>query len=550
MLTICFLLTLCISSVLSLTCATEPITHAKKPRDLIMIFDATKSEDPAEQGKPKPGSVKGYGIITEHLSVALFAQAAPVLVSTTQLRNYCAIACDPQLRRFSREYVGNLDAHWIGFQHKETDLILLLPIQYLPDPLPDSNAEILAACGFKDGYFNRLERLNEATPPEYLDSPESVAAVLIGTVFSADAANRWFIYLAGHGSAATAGCQPQIAGLSFSDFQFLLGRTLIDIHTDFFYYTTCYAGGYNQALVSAELAKIKAPFITVAEGVGNLTTTMDFISLSPTGGGDTTEVTVPQDYKSFFTKLHQFFGYPSPATRHQKPASLTEIVRTVLISKKFNVYNQPFVRFPQVGIFGALAIDKHVKILTAAITKSYAFTDNKFKATDAEAILVVPTYINMPISIGEKTKIISIQPPADLTDDGTTKHYFADIIDARTTTFPKIIENIVLNIGAKPQHFFIKDLLCKNFVQSGSQHSLDSNILVTNIHIEGQDGGHFSIKYRTGNRSFTVTKFKPFASTETDDWSEEIFNEMVAPLISDTAVQKPGSLKVYSAPFV
>src|SRR5207302_1865012 len=95
-----------------------------------------------------------------------------------------------------------------------------------------------------------------------------------------------------------------IAGLSFKQF-FALMKIFNSNNISFFYYSTCFGGGYNRTFVNDILQKLNVTFIAVAEGYNEASTYSSLFSFVLDKNGAPLLSRTP--FTSFFDRLNIFF---------------------------------------------------------------------------------------------------------------------------------------------------------------------------------------------------------------------------------------------------
>ena len=388
-------------------------------RNLILLLDPLSDEH-------------RYGFLTRSLFLALRESVAPIITTSNVLKN-CRIE--------------NLqDAlYWRCFIHKQADLVLLFPDDLITEGFDDVEAAV-NAYGFNLTNFENFEladqvasspetmllenvwpepdayELAEETDPSTSPIEELFVKALQDSFNQSQKNIRWNVSLQGHGYAYRGSQTARIAGLSLIEFKKVISffngpsKTKNGIRVSFLFYNTCYGGGTNQFFVNKTLDELNAQFIVAAAGINNM---------------PTSEATINPDtkksYKDFFEKIQNIF---STQNRYSS-ASFKEVLSAISgqsdLETETAVFNHPFVRFPNIGIFSAVDVDKRVKILTHALVRKHELESLpiEINATPAETIeFIIPCTqrIDVPLIINRSaddarypTIIAPIKMPTETT---------------------------------------------------------------------------------------------------------------------------------------
>ncbi|QQR48758.1 hypothetical protein IPF37_04325 [bacterium] len=283
----------------------------------------------------------------------------------------------------------------------------------------------------------------------------------------------------------------QVAGLPFNDFVRLIKFFERGIKTSFLYYSTCFAGGSNQIFINEILKKLNVTFIVTAQGVGELYTSAG--SPKTTLNFDNAKGAVnfsPKMFTNFFAMLREFFIAPSPLRKSTQNPFAAIVKNVVPAEVEYN--NQPFIRIPKVGIFGALDADKKVKILTNAFVKINELENKSIDLSnkDLEAALIYPAHIQVPIKIGTKTTIISATPQY-ATQPKNVTHIFEEASFGGTLS--ALISNFLsFNSTRSKITFLIKKLTCLDYENSGLNVGNEKSISLENMMIQIKWEGYMS----------------------------------------------------------
>lgn len=243
----------------------------------------------------------------------------------------------------------------------------------------------------------------------------------------------------------------RIAGLKYEDFSRLIDFFNNKISTAFLYYTTCFGGGQNQTFVNKVLSSLNVNFITVTEGVDERGTYAYGTYWMANDNG----VGVKLEHQGLFSKFFElaalFIGAPQQfaATKGKNVDPVVAVIKP-LAYKEYTTENQPFVRFPGAGIFGALSLDKNTKILTQAIVTAHEIEKKPIdlSKTEINTVVVNPSRIGIPLILNKNNEFIISPTPKgiDLSED--VIHHFKEI--HYENTLPKFI----LSIINRNKHFY------------------------------------------------------------------------------------------------
>jgi hypothetical protein len=443
------------------------------------------------------------------------------------------------------------DDRWHVYAHKNADLILLIPKNYLKRRVDISIEDIndqIKECGFSLDNLDKIEELAPEKLLEYLQNRQiSTSANLMDALESMFIAKKnsknstsgtWNIFVDGHGGPgrkkkdldqskiwehhieewtqftppnkesalnkeqqlkyfneklesakqeylqflkkypglkdlsenAIVPNTAQVAGLGFDDFARLLKFFDQGINTSFVHYSTCFGGGYNQAFINEVLKKLNVNFLVSSEGVGELYTRVAppkrALKFSETNDALTFS---PMRFYNFFSMLNDYFGQLQP-TEFKKSILYTKtkalpskdplgaIIKNV-VAQEIRDNNQPFVRIPHVGVFGALTVDKKFKILTNSIVKAHELEKRTIDLSNGEleAALIYPDYIGVPVKMGKGVALIS-PTPTKLVQPNRVLHIFEEILFEET--FAPFLFNL-LRFNSSPSKilFLVKKLL-------------------------------------------------------------------------------------------
>ena len=292
-----------------------------------------------------------------------------------------------------------------------------------------------------------------------------------------------------------------IAGLQYDEFLRLMKFFSESMNVSFLFYDTCFSGGYNQALVSEILWKLKADFIVATAGTNERTTGFGMPQLKFNENGTDITTDTPINFTDFFGMLEDLFGeqlgsvhIKSKAKRELfKKAPFADIIGNVIDTEQLHM-NQPFIRMPHIGVFKALEIDDKVKVLTNSMVKQYTKEGKAIdfsKSDNIKQIVVYPKYIGVPL------KVQSVGWLAPIQQKVTKKirsriHIFEEVFyenwDNALCYF--IGDLIFLNSSYAKIDFVIKKLHCQDYENSGLNVGDKKPLVIENMVV--QIKGNFS----------------------------------------------------------
>ncbi len=250
------------------------------------------------------------------------------------------------------------------------------------------------------------------------------------------------------------------------------------------HYNSCYAGGYNQKIVTDQLSQLNTNFIVSAQGIN------EDITYSPNLPTNDSE----QSFTHFFEITESFFGNPTQFVQQNRKMKswikdpIAAIINTVT-NKSFLDFTQPFVYIPAAGVFNAFTVDKSVKIITNSLVKAHEFENRTMDFTDPaiKTIIVYPNYIGIPVKIKAHTAIISpvrssssFQEPYVIIPSTATLHIFEKIIFEDTLS--SVIPNFVSFNKKKGFNLIaIKELQCFDYEGSGLGNDYKNLISIKNL---------------------------------------------------------------------
>ena len=384
--------------------------------------------------------------------------------------------------------------------HNTDHLVLVIPEHYMKTSFAHgsslNSADELRACGFNP---NLVTRITNTTPENLLQQLktqqssfakatadrskptnsstfiDNLTALFIpqkkyGKLIAPAQDSEWDAYLSGHGGPTyliignTYQVVPEkgnVVGISLQEFSQLMNFFDANLDVAYLHYTTCFSGGYNQVFVNDILSSLDVDFIVSSEGLGEKETTgiplaMRFSSVQP-------YIQLQfHPFTEFFTLLRHYIGQPKEfiKIKEGKKEPIAKIIRALNPNETEN--NQPFVRFPGKGVFGALSIGKNSKVLSERMVKEHV-TENRpidMSNNDIGIIMVNPSRINIAMNIGNNTDC-AIVTPTVMTKSQQTISVFKEI--NWNIQLQELIFNFVrLNPKMHTQFFVVKTLQTKD----------------------------------------------------------------------------------------
>jgi hypothetical protein len=390
--------------------------------------------------------------------------------------------------------------------HKTDHLVLVVPERYITTSLPHaqqlSDEDQIRSCGFNP---NLLTRVTNTTPENLLQqlkiqqssfaplSPrlqsagkatadrskptnnstfiDNLTALFIpqkkyGKLIAPEQDTEWDEYISGHGGPTylivgnTYQVVPEkgnVVGISLQEFSQLMNFFDANLNVAYLHYTTCFSGGYNQLFVNDILSSLDVDFIVSSEGLGEKETTgiplaMRFSSVKP-------YIQLQfHPFTDFFTLLRFYIGQPKEFVKIKegKKEPIAKIIRALNPNETEN--NQPFVRFPGKGVFGALSISKNTKVLSERMVKEHETENRPIDMSDKDIgiIMVNPSRVNVAMNIGNNTDC-AIATPTEMTKTKQTIRVFKEI--NWDIQLQELIFNFVrLNPKMHTQFFVVKKL--------------------------------------------------------------------------------------------
>jgi len=399
---------------------------------------------------------------------------------------------------------------WYAYYSQRSNLVLLIPRYYIEQrvdkAITDPDAQV-KLCGF-DADATDLVRVSNITQTGLADIllhrkisvlnniVDAIKSFFIKNTSSATEAPAWNIYLTGHGSAAriqtivnksffvASSCT--IAGMPFDDFVQLMQFFNNKIKTSFLYYASCFAGGRNRTLVNKFFNDLSINFMVGTEGSSELT-----VGISGLKSGNLfihnqqVCINFREDYKKFFIRLREYFSTCENNHNHNHfDLAMRVIISNITTRNTVPSNNQPFVRVPNSTNFKPIPFDSLVKIIT-----EQDLQECESKTIDVrkqKACLVYPSYVNVPLELGEETLIISgVEPELANQDflgvsfEHQTVQFFEKIICENYLW--KFISNLVSYNPLHNRIFLINELLAWDY--DGTKLNDDNALTKVIVHV-------------------------------------------------------------------
>lgn len=406
--------------------------EGKDYRRLILIPDVDKNSD----------------VLLSDLLMTGIAQAAPIAITVELFKEYLDekkttlenININPtylkaaqnignQIRSSTKQVVEKFEApfihkrlilyqflflenDWYLFDIPGTSLLLLVPKKYLNQITGSNQLGNPQQAGEKLGFFldgkqialpkQNITESNQLKPfeDEFLAitqqkpkafKSEHLKKLLRPSPVTNDAyAYSWNIFATGHGTAP----EPIIMGMNSEEFEQMLIILNSYVHTNFFYYVTCY-GGSEESLGKPYL-KFKGikdlNYIVASGATTDAPVLASWFSLPNATYIIENGILIPKpmiNYNEFFNLLEQQ-GTFEKALKAITPPLAKSI---------------PLVRFPGTEVFSASKLDNSVAIINK-VNNFAALVDNKeFTIQDKIALIVYPQVVSAPINLNNDKPI-------------------------------------------------------------------------------------------------------------------------------------------------
>jgi hypothetical protein len=207
----------------------------------------------------------------------------------------------------------------------------------------------------------------------------------------------------------------------------------------------------------------------------------------------------------FFNLLNEFFGNARQTKTFTQVKILDEdpeitqeitawkndplkaIIQSV-VPEYVTAANTPFIRFPAIGTFSAIGIDKKMKILTNAIVRAYELEGKPIDLSNTllEHIIVYPQRISVPLNLGVVSPATSLHKSIIVPTPTTFSPFYQ-----ATTIFEKIMceqslnsfcFNLVIDNASRfKKTFLVKELNCWNYETSGLGFRPFQDIVITDM---------------------------------------------------------------------
>lgn len=250
-----------------------------------------------------------------------------------------------------------------------------------------------------------------------------------------------------------------IAGTTIDDFASLMKFFNKNLNVYFLHYTSCLDGGYKQAFVNEMLSSLNVDFIVSTQGLDERQT--QGIKLELQFNSQPPYISVSKaPFSAFFKVLKIFIDKPEEFVKVKKYQKEPFSYVLSAIVPDMTPQNQPFIRFPGVGTFGALSLGKNTKNITNTLVKTHEIqnTPIDLRNTDIKIITIMPSRITIPLVFGTNTQCAIVSPtPATIKPNHEAIHVFKRI-HFEGTLQSLIFNFISFNAKVHPQTFIIKQL--------------------------------------------------------------------------------------------
>ena len=414
---------------------------------------------------------------------------------------------------------------------------MIIPQHYIAKNIPNSsslnNNEQIQACGFDPAHLTKVATLETSSLLQQLKGQQSkqsgqqniitkLASLFIpqkknGELISPEQDTKWVIYLSGHGGPAYQSMGnlqgplqqiARVAGLTMSNFNQLMKFFNNSINTAFLHYTTCFSGGYNQVFVNEVLSSLDANFIVSSEGLGERKTSG--LSLQMSFSTQEPRIRLGHyPFTEFFALLKLFVSNPEEFVKKKEAKKDPLVVLLSTIHANMTEENQPFVRFPGIGVFGALAMNKKTKVLTQSIVKAHEIEKKSIDVSKMNIIIVRPSRINVPINLGRITnnehRAIVSPTPTNMSQYHELIHLFAEV-NCQSSIQSLLFNFVYLNTSMKTQTFVVKKVTGVSIQpnQIGTIGNLIIQINKPSIHA-GNISANVSISFEYNNNIYQAT---------------------------------------------
>ncbi len=281
--------------------------------------------------------------------------------------------------------------------------------------------------------------------------------------------------------------QANIAGTTMDDFSSLMTFFDHNLYMYYVHYTSCLDGGYKQTFVNETLSSLNVNFIVSTQGLDERPTQGPHLILTFNSKAPYTVVS-KKPFSAFFKVLKIFIDRPETFVETKKDKTEQEPFAYVLsaIVPAMNPQNQPFIRFPGVGVFGALSLGKKTKNITNTLIKAHEIENRPIDLSDTniDLITITPSRINASLNFGKNMHCAIISPtPALINPSHEAIHLFKEI--SFENPLQALIFNFIsFNARIHPQTFIVKKVTGISIKQSAT--NVINNLIIQIKHIPGQ----------------------------------------------------------------
>jgi hypothetical protein len=278
-----------------------------------------------------------------------------------------------------------------------------------------------------------------------------------------------------------------IAGLTMDDFASIMTFFDHNLYVYYVHYTSCLDGGYKQTFVNETLSSLNVNFIVSTQGLDERPTQGPRLILTFNSKAPYTVVS-NKPFSAFFKVLKIFIDRPETFVETKKGKQEQEPFAYVLsaIVPAMNPQNQPFIRFPGVGVFSALSLGKKTKNITNTLIKAHEIENRPIDLSDTniDLITIIPSRINSSLNFGKNIHCAIISPtPALINPSHEAIHIFKEI-NFENPLQALIFNFISFNARIHPQTFIVKKVTGISIKQSAN--NIINNLIVQIKHIPGE----------------------------------------------------------------
>lgn len=412
--------------------------------------------------------------ITTQFVLALCQKCAPIIVSGNVLKNVIEHAKQDEFKDSFKKFVDsfkNSFNDWLVYKTEIGDFYLFVPKAYQEKMRAEVDTESLEKAikskgykldnvlrGFDVWHLTPVKTYDEVEPKQWIQQSE-LNIENLKSLFVAkkdDVFGLWNIYISGHGTLSkavkeaelfapsamyqtktlkeSAFSDAEIAGMKLNQFRDLIQFFNDKINTNFLFYSTCYAGGFNKFLpyavniMNAQGAVTGAKKPNFVVGVGSISdapvwyyTDLWAWCLSCTDankGNICSNGTIQIDYRTFFDLLHDYTkkeGVRSTIFTDQELKKMCRPVTPRVIENKdkgdhFGISGLPQFMFPGADIFIVLDLFDEIAVINNVMAKKYAREKKPIIINSDKKVLLLCTDTVDELELSNDVPIISMLP--------------------------------------------------------------------------------------------------------------------------------------------